>query len=133
MVRHHKALAWEATLKAVFDEIDHDLEDRFGHLYPLHPARPAHGATANPEESGLFNVGAAFTAGFGSTFGRGYVVQVRMSTLATVSKQVREELENEVARQLRERLPDAFPGKTLHVERDRTGFKIHGDLSLGDL
>lgn len=133
MVRHHKALAWEATLKDVFDEIDHDLEARFGHRYPLHPARPAHGDTANPAESGLFNVGAAFTAGFGSKHGRGYVVQVRMSTLANVSKQVREELEEEVARQLRERLPEVFPGKTLYVERDKTGFKIHGDLSLGNV
>lgn len=131
MVRHHKAIAWEATLKAVFDEIDHDLENRFGHLYPLHPARPAHGETANPEDSGLFNVGAAFTAGFGSLHGRGYIVEVRMSTLASVPGSVRGELEQEVARLLRERLPDAFPGKSLYVEQDKTGFKIFGDLSLG--
>lgn len=133
MVRHYKALAWEEKLKAVFDEIDRDLEARYGGRYPLHPARPAEGETANPEESGLFNVGAAFTAGLGSEHGRGYVVEVRMATLVHVPEEVRREIEEAVAEQLRQRLPQAFPGAELRVERDVSGFKIFGDLSLGEV
>lgn len=131
MMRHYKALAWEEKLKAVFDEIDQDLEAKYGAHYPLHPARAPDGETVNPEQSGLFNVGASFTAGFGSKHGRGYVVEVGMATLSDVPAEVRREIEREVARQLRERLPAAFPGKELKVEPDVSGFKIYGDLSLG--
>jgi len=133
MVRHPKVIEWEAKLKAVFDEIDHELEGRFGDRYPLHPARAAHGETANPEDSGLFNLGAAFTGGFGSKFGKGYVVEARISTLASIPAELRAKLEDEVARLLREKLPLAFPGQDLKIERDATGYKIHGDLSLGSV
>ena len=129
--RHPKAEEWEERLKAVFDRIDDHLEDRYGHLYPLHPARPSHGRTSNREEDGLFNVGAAFSAGFGSQHGPGYVIEVRMSTLSRISAELREKIENEVAERLREDLPKAFPGRELRVERDGPVYKIFGDLSLG--
>jgi hypothetical protein len=130
MSRHPRAVAWEETLKRVFDEIDHALEARYGDRYPLHPNRPVQGATANPEDDGLFNVGAAFSAGYGSDWGRGYVVNVRMVTLSRVTAEVQEQMEDEVASMLRERLPGVFPGRDLRVERDGHVFKITGDLSL---
>lgn len=130
-MRHPKALAWEAALKAVFDRIDHRLEETYGSAYPLRSGRPPRRSTANPEHDGLFNVGAAFTAGFGSRHGRGYVVEVRMCTSAAVPADVREQIEREVVGMIREELPGAFPGRRLEVTRDGPVYKIHGDLGLG--
>lgn len=122
---------WERRLKAVFDGIDAVLEERYGSRYPLHPARPARGRTADPEQDGLFNVGAAYSAGFGSTRGGGYVVEVRLATFALVPPAVRREIEDEVAAQLRRRLPRAFPGRRLEVAREGPVYKIVGDFALG--
>ncbi len=124
-------MAWEERLKEIFDRIDDVLEDKYGERCPLHPARPERGATSNPEQDGLFNIGAAFTTGYGSALGPGYQVDVRIATLKTISPKVQEALEAEVAALLREELPRVFPGKNLQVERDGHGYKIHGDLSLG--
>lgn len=124
---------WEARLKKVFDDIDVELEELYGHRAQRHPNRPAHGATANREDDGLFDIGAAFTVGIGSQYGPGYVVQARIATLDTVPPKIRRKFEAEVIRRLREKLPAAFPHTTLHVDRDGPVYKIHGDLSLGQL
>lgn len=130
-LRDARVQAFEQGLKRVFDRIDQELEDRYGHQYSLHPARSPSGATGNPQMDGLFNIGAAFTAGFGSTFGPGYVVDVRMTTLDHVPPDVQEAIEKEVVELLRQWLPEEFPGRNLRVERDGHGFKIVGDLSIG--
>ena len=130
-MRHPKAEAWELKLKIIFDQIDAELEEKYGHLYPLHPARPKHGTTANPEHSGLFNVRASFSGGFGSWLGAGYVVDVDLLTLSTVPARIEEQIEEEVVARLREELPQVFPGRNLEVTHDGRRFKIHGDLSLG--
>lgn len=125
-------MKWESTLKSVFDTIDHDLEAEYGTRYVLHPSRPARGMTANPEDDGLFNVGAAFSAGFGSKYGPGYVVEIRLATLRTVPPEVRAEIKEKVFQSLEKRLPEAFPGKALHVSEENGLIRIHGDLSLDD-
>jgi len=130
-MRHHLAEAWERRLREAFDQIDADLEARYGRTYPLHPARARDGTTANPAHSGLFRVGATFTAGFGSEHGPGYLVDVDMVTLTDVPADVEERIMEEVVVQLRDALPAVFPGRTLTVSRDGHTFKIHGDLSLG--
>jgi len=130
-MRHPKAVKWERKLKEVFRRIDERLEAEYGDRYPLHPARPKEGATANPAHDGLFNIGASFTGGFGSTHGAGYTVNVQMSTLEAVDADVREEIEQRVASELEQELPKAFPDRHLQVSRDGHTFKIHGDLSLG--
>ena len=109
---------WEARLKKVFDEIDVELEDLYGHRARRHPNRPAHGHTSNREDDGLFDIGAAFTVGIGSQYGPGYVVQARIATLDPVPPNIREKFEAEVIRRLREKLPAAFPDTILHVDRD---------------
>ncbi len=129
-IKHPKLIQWERTLGAVFDEIDDYLEDHYGSDYQLHPARAARGTTSNKEQDGLFNVGASYSAGFGSKLGAGYVIDVRMSTLSRVPKEVRKVIELNVIRMLREKLPSAFPGKNLDVEQDGNVYKIYGDLSL---
>ena len=52
---------------------------------------------------------------------------------STPSPRIREKFEAEVIRRLREKLPAAFPDTILHVDRDGPVYKIHGDLSLGQL
>lgn len=130
MVRHPRVQAWELRLKEVFDRIDEDLEREYGADYPLHPARASHGTTASREHDGLFDVGAAFSAGFGSSHGAGYVVEVRLVTLSRVPADIRERIEEQVAARLRKALPLAFPGRALRVERDGPRYKIVGDLGV---
>lgn len=132
-MRHAKAMAWEAQLKAVFDRIDTVLEERYGQNYPLHPARSTRGTTGNCEYDGLFSVGGKFTAGFGSEHGPGYTVDCHLSTLKQVPEDVVDKIEEEIIELLREGLPAAFPGRDLKVSRDGHTYKIHGDLSLGEL
>ena len=121
---------WEDTLQLALSEIDARLEEKYGGLYPLHPARPARGSTANPQYDGLFRVTAVFSAGIGSEYGKGYLFRVEMVSLAAIPEQVLEKIEEEAAELLRKELEQRFPGRELHVERDGRIFKIHGDLSL---
>lgn len=129
-MRHTKAKEWEGRLKSVFDEIDVMLEDEYGEQFNLHPSRPIEGRTSNPEMDGLFNVGASYSAGFGSKLGPGYVVDIRLSTLQRVSKELREELRDKVQAWLTEKLPIAFPDNKLLVDKEHQHLRIHGDLSL---
>ena len=124
---------WEDRLKRIFDEINDELEAEYGQRARRHPNRPPHGATSNREDDGLFDLGAAFTVGLGSQYGPGYAVEARIATLDNVPPEVQKKFEAEVVRRLEERLPGAFPGGALHVDRDGPVYKIHGDLSLGSL
>jgi len=123
-------MQWEKKLKGVFDEIDRELEAEYKGLWPRHPSRPKQGATSNPEHDGLFNVGAAFSSGIGSTHGPGYTVEIRLSTLKNVSADVREKIKAQVFQTLEKKLPEAFPGKELNVSEENGVIRIHGDLSL---
>jgi hypothetical protein len=128
---HPKTIEFDNRMKTLFDEVDHYIEDLYGGRYRLHPARPARGETANPEMDGLFNIGAVFTPGFGSELGRGYLIDVAMSTLEKVDESVRREIYGAAAEKVRELLPLHFPERTLTVQRDNNHFKIQGDFSLG--
>ncbi len=129
-MRHRKAKEWEFRLKKVFAEIDAELEQIYRGRFPLHPNRPIGGTTSNPSMDGLFNVGASFSAGFGSRLGPGYVVDIRLSTLKRVPKDLKFELRDRVQALLIDKLPSAFPNKILHVNQERKHLRIHGDLSL---
>ncbi len=129
-MRHRKAKAWELRLKTVFDEIDAKLEKKYRGTFPLHPNRSVEGSTSSPHMDGLFNVGASYSAGFGSKLGPGYVVDIRISTLKRVPRELKLELRDYVQELLLQKLPTAFPGKSLHVDKERKHLRIHGDLSL---
>lgn len=120
---------WDEALKKIFNEIDETLEDEYGSRFPLHPARTPRGGTPNPSSNGLFNVGASFSAGYGSRLGRGYVVDVHMSTLSSVPRKIKKEIEERVMTLLEEKLDSVFPDKDLEVSRDGSLIKLHGDLS----
>jgi hypothetical protein len=125
-----RTIEWEGKLKRVFDEIDAGLEQRYAGRFNLQPNRSSKGTTSNPEMDGLFNVGASYSAGFGSQFGPGYVVEIRLSTLQRIPRELKQELREQVKVLLMEKLPAAFPGKTLRVDTEQGHLRIHGDLSL---
>jgi len=125
---------WENQLKQIFDAIDTEFENEgLGTRYHRHPQRPPAFATSNREDDGLFDLGAAFSVGIGSRHGPGYVIQARIATLENVPADKQRKFVDEVVRRLKEKLPAAFPGVKLHVDRDGPIYKIHGDLSLGSL
>ena len=129
---HPKMAEFDERFKKLFDEVDDYIEDQYGHSYSLHPMRPKQGETSNPEADGLFNIGAVFTPGFGSELGRGYLIDISMSTLEKVDEEVRMEIYRAAAKKVRELLPVYFPERELKVRRDKNHFKIQGDFSLGN-
>lgn len=129
-MRHQRVEAWEAKLNELLKRVDHTLEEQLGTLYGLHPARPQHGTTANPQHDGLFRITASFTPGFGSTLGKGYVLQFDLVTLETVSPAQRDAIHQEAVRLIRAGLAEALPDRNLEVKRDGELWKIVGDLSL---
>jgi hypothetical protein len=130
---HPKTIEFDDRMKKLFDEVDDFIEDLYGGKYNLHPTRPARGQTSNPEADGLFNIGANFTPGFGSNLGRGYLIDVSMSTLEKVDEDLRREIYEAAAEKVKELLPVHFPERELTVMRDGNHFKIQGDFSLGDV
>ena len=132
-MRHPKLIEWEKKLKSVLDEIDILLEDRYGDLYDLHPARRKKGSTSNRSHDGLFDIRGDFTLGLGSEKGRGYIVDIDLKTLENVPIEAIENIEKEVVYELKFRLPHAFPDRELKVEKDGNMIKIVGDLSLGNV
>jgi|YNPMSStandDraft_1061717.scaffolds.fasta_scaffold25868_2 hypothetical protein len=130
-IRHSAAERWEARLRELFIELDRVLEQDFAGRLPLPPNRPAPGQTADPESDGLFNIGAAFSPGYGSRHGPGYVVDIQIRSIAPIPTELRERIEHRVVEWLRRRLPEQFPNAQLEVVRDGPVWKIVGDLSLG--
>jgi len=132
-VQHHSLIQWEEALDRVIARLDHHLEGRFGGHLPRRPGRPAHGETARPEHDGLFSVDAAFTPGYGTPSGRGYVVRLNFATFSRIPPELREAVEQESVARLREWLPEAFPDRDLQVDMEGPVVKISGDLRLGTL
>jgi hypothetical protein len=120
-------------MREMFNEIDDRIEDKYGSMFTLHPNRPSRGKTNSREMDGLFNIGAAFTAGYGSRYGRGYIVDIRISTLDHVPGEIREEIYNSVADLVREKLEIFFPERELEIVREGNLLKIIGDFSLGSV
>jgi hypothetical protein len=130
---HPKTMEFDSRMKKLFDEVDSYLEDLYGGRYKLNPIRPVRGETSNPEADGLFDIGANFTPGYGSELGRGYLIEVIMSTPEKVDDTVRREIYEVAADKVRELLPVHFPERKLDVFRDKNHFKIQGDFSLGTI
>lgn len=130
-MRHHAAEQWELRLDEAMRELDLFLEEKYKGQYILHPARPLQGKTANPSHDGLFGIHANFTLGLGSEIGKGYIVDIRLSTLEHVSDDVRDEIENVARQKLLELLPKYFPNSELNIIKDGPVLKIYGDLRLG--
>lgn len=128
-----QSIEWDRKLKKLFDEVDDYLEDLYGNKYPLHPNRMKRGDTSNKEMDGLINIGASFSAGYGSEFGRGYVIDIHLSTLVRVDDETTNSIEENAITKIKTLLPKYFPGRELDIKKDGSIYKICGDLSLGEL
>ncbi len=132
-MRHPSLIAWEETLKKALDHLDDILEDQFGNKYRLHPARPERGRTSNKSHDGLFDITANFTLGLGSEKGKGYVIDIHLSTLEKIPEDVYDQIEDLSIEKLRTALKEHYPDKELLVEKDGKIIKLFGDLSLGQV
>lgn len=132
MSSHPSQVKLEKNMRALCDELDDRLEEKFGQRYPLHPNRPQRGATASVAYDGLFSTGTQFTLGYGSKHGRGYVISVEMRTLATVDKKDEEEVEEATVTILEELIPHYFPERKISLKKDGHVYKLVGDFSLGN-
>lgn len=130
-MKHPSLVQWERKLQHALDELDDYLENQYGDLFKLHPARPARGKTIRKSRDGLFDITANFSLGIGSERGRGYIVKVRLSTLDQISEDIRTQIEETALAKLKEFIPKYFPTKKLWVEKDKHVIKVYGDLSLG--
>lgn len=126
----NKLEEWEGRLYTLLREIDGVLEDKYGKLYPLHPARPERGETANPQYDGLFRITASYSAGYGSKLGPGYIFRVELVTFEMVPDTIRQTIEAEAIQMAEDGLKKVFPERELSVARDGNVIKIYGDLSL---
>lgn len=123
--------AFEQQLGVLCTKTDNFLEDNFGSYYPLHPNRLSRGSAANPSFDGLFATTFSFTLGYGSTYGRGYVVRVEIRTLKSVNSNIRKEIDDAAFDFIKKNLGVVFPERKLEIVRDGNIMKITGDFSLG--
>lgn len=129
-MRHPAVEAWEARLRAAFGRVDAAMEAKYGARLSRDPRRPPAGG-ARHEDDGVFNFGASFTAGLGSRFGRGYVVELSIRSIRPPPESLRRAIEVTAIRQLRHELRREFPKTHLRVVHDGPVWKIVGDLGLG--
>lgn len=130
---HFKQAEIEKTMKKMFDQIDDLMEERYAGHWRLHPNRLKRGEAANKEADGLFNIGAAFSPGFGTKLGRGYVIDVRVSTLERIPFGLKKKLTREAVSHVRELLPKFFPDRKIEAQKDGAVYKLVGDFSLGEV
>jgi hypothetical protein len=128
---HPKQSALEDQLHKMCIALDNHLEDKFGTMFPLHPNRMKRGKTANANYDGLFSTGAQFTLGYGSQLGRGYLLDIDISTLTWIKKEDVRVIEEEAILFIKEALPTYLPNRNLEIKRDMNLIKIVGDFSLG--
>lgn len=130
---HPKQAELEKGLSLMCAELDEHLEDKYGTEYTLHPNRPRRGHAANPSYDGLFYTGAMFTLGYGSTYGRGYIIDIEIRSLQHVDSVRKREIEEDGMAFLKTRLKSYFPERELQIVRDKTVWKLTGDFSLGEV
>lgn len=131
--QHPLSEKWDRMLQDAFEATDLYLESKYGQLYLKRPNRPEDGETANPQMSGLFNLGASFTAGYGSEFGRGYAIDLEICTYEKVDPEDRRRIEEDAIEYLESELRKIFPDRDLKIIYDGGIYKIVGDFSLGQV
>ena len=117
---------WESQLRRALDQVDAELEAKYGGSFRLRPNRPEQGRTANAKYDGLFSVDAKFSMGYASQMGPGYVIEMRTASAEPVSDEVRKAMLQDAGAFLADALKDVFPDR----EMDGSHFHLSGDLSL---
>jgi len=121
----------EESLTKMCLELDSYLEDKYGEKYPRHPNRMKRGEAASGNYDGLFSAGTKFTLGYGSSEGRGYIVDIDIVTLSWVKKEEEKQIIDDGISYLKDLLPKYFPDRKLEIKHDGNLYKIVGDFSLG--
>ena len=129
---HPKQEELENNLSLLCQNLDNYLEDEYGSRYRIHPNRLKRGLGSNPRFDGLFSTAMAFTLGYGSNTGRGYVVEVDIRTLDRVSPEERQEINDAAFSYIQSNLKEVFPDRDLSIVKDGNLMKIVGDFSLGE-
>ena len=130
---HPKQEELEDRMALLCQELDNHLEDIYGGRYTLHPNRLKRGQGSNPSYDGLFTTSMAFTLGYGSKFGRGYVVNVEVRTLDKVSQYDTIHITSTAFAFLKSKLAEYFPDHKLDIVQDGNVMKIIGDFGLGEV
>ncbi|MGE4583538.1 MAG: hypothetical protein AB7C91_02735 [Sphaerochaeta sp.] len=118
-------------MRLLCDDLDRYLEDSFGMRYPLHPNRLARGKAASNAYDGLFSTGTQFTLGYGSEYGRGYIVSVEIRTLSPVKEEDRKQIEEAAMQYLQTIIPIYLGEREISLQKDGSVYKLVGDFSLG--
>ena len=130
---HPKQEELENELALLCSNLDNYLEDLYGQKYRIHPNRLKRGAGSNPRFDGLFSTSIAFTLGYGSKSGRGYIVEIDIRTLDKVAEEDRAEILEVAFNYIKENLKVCLPERELDVVKDGPVMKIIGDFSLGEV
>jgi hypothetical protein len=130
---HPKQEILEEKMAQLCQALDNHLEDIYGDHYRLHPNRLRRGKGSNPSFDGLFSTSLAFTLGYGSQYGRGYVVNVEIRTLDKVSQYDSTKIQAEAFSFISQNLKKFIPDQDLKIVQDGNLMKVVGDFSLGDV
>ena len=130
---HPKQEILEEKMAQLCQALDNHLEDIYGDHYRLHPNRLRRGKGSNPSFDGLFSTSLAFTLGYGSEYGRGYVVNVEIRTLDKVSQYDSTKIQAEAFSFISLNLKKYIPDQDLKIVQDGNLMKVIGDFSLGDV
>ncbi|BCR21540.1 hypothetical protein [Borrelia sp. HM] len=109
-------------------DVDYILENEFGSFYEIHPSRPSRGSASNGILDGLFRVTTSFTLGYGSKFGRGYLIIIEIITLNVVDEEFTNKVIKRGIKVFAEKLKEKFPEKNLSIVYDINVYKIIGDF-----
>ena len=130
---HPKQEELEDRMSLLCQELDNHLEDVFGTRYTIHPNRLKRGQGSNPIYDGLFSTSMAFTLGYGSKYGRGYVMNVEIRTLDRVSQYDMADIKADAFSFVRQNLKTYIPEHELDIVQDGPVMKVIGDFNLGEV
>ena len=130
---HPKQEELENELANLCRNLDNYLEDKYGQKYRIHPNRLKRGAGSNPRFDGLFSTSIAFSLGYGSKSGRGYIVEVDIRTLDRVTEEDRKKILEDAFDYIKGNLKIYLPERELDIVKDGEIMKIVGDFSLGEV
>ena len=130
---HPKQEELENELANLCRNLDNHLEDKYGQKYRIHPNRLKRGAGSNPRFDGLFSTSIAFSLGYGSKSGRGYIVEVDIRTLDRVTEEDRKKILEDAFDYIKDNLKIYLPERELDIVKDGEVMKIVGDFSLGEV
>ena len=130
---HPKQEELENELANLCRNLDNHLEDKYGQKYRIHPNRLKRGAGSNPRFDGLFSTSIAFSLGYGSKSGRGYIVEVDIRTLDRVTEEDRQKILEDAFDYIKDNLKIYLPERELDIVKDGEVMKIVGDFSLGEV